>query len=376
MHRNNKKKLLPGLIILIAALAAVVVGAVAFEKIQKKAPPDAAAAETQHGQSDKDTALENIEDSEWDGDNTLYFGDKLFGYDHRIETWLFIGTDNSGDETAAGENYHGAMADFLMLMVVDHTDDTYGFLQIDRNTITEVSMTSWDGETTDYRDMQICTAHWYGGNPEESAENTVDSVLTLLGDLDHIDGYYVLNMSELDKLNSAVGGVDVTIPLDMTAVDPSFTDGATVHLTDELAEKFIRARMALEDDANEHRMERQRIYLNAFFKEAVNKVKESPNFANELWDTLQSTAVTDMSGNGFSRIAETFRKDESKGILHFEGEAKIGENLLEDGEKHEEFYPSTDSMIETMTELFSLVPINEADDEVDLEEADLEDPDE
>lgn len=367
MHRKNKKKLLPGIIILAAVLAAVAAGAVIFEKIQEKAPPDAAAAE-QRELSDKDAALEDMEASEWGGDNTLYFGDKLFGYDHRIETWLFIGTDNSGDETATGEDYHGAMADFLMLMVVDHTDDTYGFLQIDRNTVTEVAMINWEGETTDYRDLQICTAHWYGANPEESAENTVDSVLTLLGELDHIDGYYVLNMSELGKLNSAVGGVDVTIPLDMTAVDPSFTEGATVHLTDELAEKFIRARMALKDDANEHRMERQRIYLNSFFKEAVSKVKANPNFANELWDTLQSTAVTDMSGNGFSRIAEAFRKDENKGILHFEGETKIGENRLEDGEKHEEFYPATDSKIETMTELFSLVPVEEESVDEEYEE--------
>ena len=369
MRTSPNRRLLPGVIILAAVLAAVAVGTMVLDQQQKRQNRQEASADTSEAEvSEKEELLDALEDSAWSGDNTVYIGDRLYGYDHRIESWLFIGTDASGDETASGEDYHGTMADFLLLMVIDHTDDTYGFLQIDRNTITEVSMTSWNGETTDYRDMQICTAHWYGGNPEESAENTVDSVLTLLGDLDHIDGYYVLNMSELGKLNSAVGGVDVTIPLDMTAVDPSFTDGATVHLTDELAEKFIRARMALEDDANEHRMERQRIYLNAFFKEAVNKVKERPNFANELWDTLQSTAVTDMSGNGFSRIAEAFRKDESKGILHFEGEAKIGENLLEDGEKHEEFYPSTDSMIETMTELFSLVPINEADDEVELDE--------
>ena len=59
---------------------------------------------------------------------------------HPVQTYLFIGTDKSGNEDAEGEEYHGSMADALMLIVVDEEEKTYGILQLNRDTITEVPM--------------------------------------------------------------------------------------------------------------------------------------------------------------------------------------------------------------------------------------------
>ena len=56
-----------------------------------------------------------------------------------------IGTDKSGNEDAEGEEYHGSMADALMLVVVDKEEKTYGILQLNRDTITEVPMLLQDG---------------------------------------------------------------------------------------------------------------------------------------------------------------------------------------------------------------------------------------
>ena len=109
---------------------------------------------------------------QWFDDNTVYIDSELYGFDHRIETYLFIGTDASGNEDAEGEDYHGAMADFLLFFVMDHTDDTYGAIQIDRNTMTSVTLLDEFGEWAEEREMQICTSHWYGIDPESSAENT------------------------------------------------------------------------------------------------------------------------------------------------------------------------------------------------------------
>ena len=44
---------------------------------------------------------------------------------HPVQTYLFIGTDKSGNEDAEGEEYHGSMADALMLIVVDEEEKTY-----------------------------------------------------------------------------------------------------------------------------------------------------------------------------------------------------------------------------------------------------------
>ena len=100
-----------------------------------------------------------------------------YTYDHIIESWLFIGTDGSGNEQGIGEDYHGTMADFLVLAVFDKTDQTYALLQLDRNTVTDIKMMQPDGTTYASADMPLCTAHWYGGNPKQGCENTVDAAI-------------------------------------------------------------------------------------------------------------------------------------------------------------------------------------------------------
>ena len=63
---------------------------------------------------------------------------KTWKFAHPVQTYLFIGTDKSGNEDAEGEEYHGSMADALMLVVVDEEEKAYGILQLNRDTITEV----------------------------------------------------------------------------------------------------------------------------------------------------------------------------------------------------------------------------------------------
>ena len=49
---------------------------------------------------------------------------KTWKFAHPVQTYLFIGTDKSGNEDAEGEEYHGSMADALMLVVVDKEEKT------------------------------------------------------------------------------------------------------------------------------------------------------------------------------------------------------------------------------------------------------------
>lgn len=52
---------------------------------------------------------------------------KTWKFAHPVQTYLFIGTDKSGNEDAEGEEYHGSMADALMLVVVDEEEKHMGF---------------------------------------------------------------------------------------------------------------------------------------------------------------------------------------------------------------------------------------------------------
>ena len=46
---------------------------------------------------------------------------KTWKFAHPVQTYLFIGTDKSGNEDAEGEEYHGSMADALMGVPFDLT---------------------------------------------------------------------------------------------------------------------------------------------------------------------------------------------------------------------------------------------------------------
>lgn len=316
---------------------------------------------------------EALKASMWTDENLVDIGDKLYGFDHRLETFLFVGTDNSGSGNSDPEDFRGPMADFLLLMVLDHTKNTIGYLQIDRNTVTDVDELDARGEVIDTRELQICTAHWYGRNPEMCAENTVNAVKSYLGDLENIDGYFVINMDDIGRLNHTVGGVEVTIEDDMDAADATLAKGKTLVLDDEQAEHFLRARTNVEGSKNAERMKRQRQYMTSFFEKVKEKTMENPKFGIDLWDMLKDVSVSNMNGNDFSRIAQKLLKGENKGIHTIKGETVLG-YILEDGVEHEEFYPDVDSLRDEMVELFSLVPVEdeEEDEEPDEDDGELD----
>ena len=345
MRRKGNYRKIAAAAAVAALLAALWCGAGLLER-----------AEQNQREKELQAQREETRQSRWTYANTVGLEGELYGFDHRIETYLFIGTDRSGNSDP--ENYRGAMADFLMLMVMDHTDDTYGLLQIDRNTMTDVKEPDLDGREITSRELQICTAHWYGRSPEMAAENTMDAVKNFLGGLERIDGYYVMNAEDIGQLNRAVGGVKITVEDDMEDSDPALTKGRTLTLDDTQAQHFLQARQNIGGGTNAERMARQRQYMAGFFAKVAEKTRENPEFGLQAWKSLKNAGVTNMTGNDFSRIARKVLKGESKGIRTIRGRTVLG-YALGDGEEHEEFYADGESVLEEMTDLFSLVPADD-----------------
>ncbi len=278
-------------------------------------------------------------------------GDK-YDYYHEFETYLLIGTDASGSEKESSKKYQGNMADFLLLAVFDLTDRTYGMIQLNRDTITEITLLRKNNKGSASADMQLCTAHWYGGDSEASCENTVNAVSKMLGGIT-IDGYCEINMEDFPKLNHLVGGVEVTLENDFTKDDPKMKKGTTLTLTDEQAYLYIHSRMSMEDDSNTARMNRQKQYMKAYFAKALTLMKTDNTFINNMNHELEDIAVTNISGRQISTMTKILIEGESKGIKEFSGKSKIGQ-ALDDGIDHVEFYIDKTSKIQVMTEMYSL----------------------
>ena len=270
-----------------------------------------------------------------------------------VTTILLVGIDkaNALENVDTNEYRRGGQADFLMLIAIDKTDKKIHRLQIDRDTMTDIRIVGAFGTDAGTRVSQICLSHGYGATPEENAANTMWAVQNLMGDLE-IDGYYAINMDDIGAFNNAIGGVMVTIDGDLTAVDPEFTDGAEVLLSDEQAEKFLRARMSVGEGTNQERMSRQLQYMQAAYGRLINQLRENPAYINDLYAEVQDKVETDRSAKQLSEFAKYIGKSESLGFLQITGEVKEGDTL-KDGVQHAEFYPDEKSLIGALAQVIT-----------------------
>lgn len=284
---------------------------------------------------------------------SIQLGERTFRFSHPVKTYLFMGTDASGNEDGIGSEYQGSMADVLMLVTIDEEEKCYGILQLNRDTITEVPMLKKDGSAYASADMQLCTAHWYGRDKKASCENTVQTVSDMLGGLP-IDSYYALQMDAIPLLNEAVDGVTVRIHEDLTELDPQMRKGVQLTLTDQQAEKLLHSRYEMKDDRNSRRMQRQQIFIQSFMKQAKEKITVDPDFAIILFDRLHPYATEDININALTAMLGQLNGYTSKGIFTIEGKSVIGEKLG-DGKKHWEFYSDGESIESVMRALYPLV---------------------
>ena len=304
------------LLVCVALLAALIAGASFVAKKDTEAPIENAG--TSQNAAVKQEAL-------------TYDGQEYPMKPH-LQTVLLIGTDalEAYEEKTEGVkpfyNYH--QADFLTLVVLDTDNNTAEILQLNRDTMTDVPWLDVLGEYGGTEFKQLCLAYNYGDGGMKSCRNTVSAVSGLLFDAP-IDHYIQIPMTAIGVLNDLVGGVPVTIEEDLTAIDPAFTEGAAVWLDGVQAEKFVRARMALENDTNLARMKRQRQYLDSFQKRAREAFNSDSEFMVKLLEKLSEFLQSDLTAQQLSDLVTRLDKSEISPIRYAEGELKLGEQYYE-----------------------------------------------
>ena len=288
---------------------------------------------------------------------TLSIGDVEFDYFHNFDNYLIMGTDGSGNEEGSGEDFHNGMADFLLVLSIDKTADTYTLLELNRDTVMMVPTLDENDEIKGYQYMQMCTAHWYGSTREAGCQNQVQAVSDFLGGVD-FDGYYAISMYDIGKMNHAIGGVTVTLEDDLSKEDPQMKKGATLTLTDKQAEIYLRARMGVGEGLNTERMARQHTYLTAFLDQGMEKLAKTPRYFYDLFENMESFALTNLTGKQLSIIAKALTGNERKGMFSFEGENITG-FVLGDGLEHSEYYVEDETLMRELTQVFGLMPKEE-----------------
>ena len=333
-HKRSRRKTV--LVIVIFALAIVLFGAglVLFEKRLRQ--PEGLGDSGEWGWNEPGEEVR------------LKIGDSRVSYTDAVDAYLVIGTDATGSTPDAAQGFNGNMADFLILLLVNRTNGRFGFVQLDRDTMMDVPVLGANGEEAGTSYEQLCIAHWYGQNEEQRNRNTVTAVSRLFGGLP-IKGYYSINMKDMDRVNHAVGGVEVKIEDDLTSIDPAMKPGAVVTLADDQVEQYLRARRTVGDGTNISRMRRQRQYLQNLYSLVTGRLKKNANYINEIYDEISEVVDSDLPAREVSQLTAEIMKFENLGFMSIDGESRKGEASY-DGEVHAEFYPDTESILKTLRE--------------------------
>lgn len=250
----------------------------------------------------------------------------------QLNTVLLIGTDGTESYEEKDEllqdYYNYSQADFLLLLVQDKKENTTQVIQINRDTMTDVPWLDVIGNYGGTEFGQICLAFNSGDGGRDSCLNTVDAVSSLLFDAP-IRHYIQMPMTAVSALNDLVGGVVVEIPEDMTNVDPMFVKDATVRLSGDQAEKFVRARREMDNDTNVSRMSRQRIYMESFRKQAQAELDSDSEFVLRMVEKVSEHIQTDLTAQQLSDFVQSLDQSQVSSISAADGNLVAGETYYE-----------------------------------------------
>ena len=248
---------------------------------------------------------------------------KLYQLRRNLTAILLMGIDKREEFDDTGLSQSGSQADFLRLIVIDPTEKKISQLNIDRDTMTPITILDVLGNDAGKATWQICLAHAFGNDNEQRCELTAKAVSELLFDAP-IDLYIAMNMSGIPTLNDAIGGVTVTLEDDFSQQDPAMKVGETITLNGEQAYLFTRGRMSVGDGTNEGRMRRQQVYIDALSSILIDEIRSDKNYVGDLYDELEPYLTTNI---GRGRLineawnARDFRREET---INPTGEHYIG----------------------------------------------------
>lgn len=256
---------------------------------------------------------------------------------------LIMGIDQPKESLSLGFR-NGGQADFLRLLIVDHSKREFSQLAIDRDTMTPISILGVLGKDVGKKVAQISLSHGFGDGKEQSNAFTVAALSELLLNTP-IDHYIALHMDGIVALNDSLGGVEVELVEDFSSLDPSMTAGSILSLQGKQAEIFVRGRMQVGDGSNVGRMRRQEQYVSALAKKMKAEQKKDRDFVGKLFDKMGEYLQSDMGRGQLINLSWNLSQYKSLPVRYLAGEHSLGR----DG--YVQFRVDKEALQETLLEL-------------------------
>ena len=256
-----------------------------------------------------------------------------YKFDTDIVNILLLGLDSNAEREQQNKGYR---SDVIILCSMNTKTNDVTLLSIPRDTYAHVYTLDSNGNaTTDtYRKINAAYA-LVDGDHDMRAKNAITSVKELLscsGRLNvPIDYYFTIDMDGIDELCDLLGGVEVTLDVDVPLIDPNHDSltggyvgraGETVTLTGDAANSYLRCRKNIPGEEAG-----RRAHQRTFMLAAAKKIKSLGigSVAN-LFVQMQEFAYTNLSAEQAVAVASIFRNVDmdSVNLDNIPGESEDG----------------------------------------------------
>lgn len=227
----------------------------------------------------------------------IRYNGKTYQYKENLTNILCLGIDSRDGIAKEKTPGKAGQADCVILAVLDDDAKTIQLINISRDSMVPVHVYATDGSYVEDRTEQLALQYAYGNGRDWSCQLMEEAVSNLFYGLP-IHGYCALSMNSIADLNDMVGGVTVTVPEDLAAMQPKlFTAGEVLTLKGELAYHFVHDRDFQSTDvaSNNKRIARQKTYAVAFVNQFKQGMKEDMTLPVKLYQTAEKQMVTSIS---------------------------------------------------------------------------------
>lgn len=278
----------------------------------------------------------------YDNGKIVFYNGKKYRLNEDMTSILFLGLDGRA------QGYTNGQADAVMVIAMDTSNGNVKVISIPRDSMVEIDR-DYLGSDMYYDTItaQLCMAYSYADSEEQSAELMCKAVSRLLYNTP-MRYYYALDMDGLGDLADAVGGVEVEA---LQNVKPAgITQGQIVNLTGQKAFYYIKYRDIHEPESALKRQERQKQFVKAFVKKAVEQAKGDVGMLANIFNSLAEYSKTNIGPTEFTFLAANFL---GNGVGDVDIYSLQGENVLYDyDEGVDEFYLDKDSVYQTVLDVY------------------------
>lgn len=258
---------------------------------------------------------------------SVRYNGKKYKYNESMISILFMGIDS---EVPLEENElygHGGQVDVLFVACIDTDNKKVQLLQIPRDTVCDVEVFDYYGNSAGISRLPISLSHAYGDGGQKSGEITANAVSELLYGL-KVNAWISVNLLALPVINDSIGGV--TVIADEGNVDymQSNTNiGDAVLLKGNYVKKFIVHRY---DGNDSTRHIRQKQYLTSFISTAKKAIKKNPSLVLDIYNSTSKWTCTTLSVDEIVWLAsEMLEMEINTDFITLKGEEKVSDNRVE-----------------------------------------------